>query len=94
MPKYLASYEGNDALNSFLINEGNEVAATRQFFTPNFIAEVPHSLTWRNPLSREIVNHLLRRVLEQPIPIYTSSNDGRSENEERPDNSNMRFDFE
>jgi hypothetical protein len=95
MPKYVASYEGNDALNSFLINEASELSSTRQLLTPNFAAEVTRSLTWRNPISREIVNHLLRRVLEQPLAIYASSNDNRNESEEdRTENSDSRFNFE
>lgn len=95
MPKYVASYEGSDALNSFLINESNELPATRQLFTPSLASEVSRSLTWRNPISREIVNHLLRRVLEQPLTIYASSNEGRNESDEdRADNSDPRFNFE
>ncbi len=95
MPKYVASYEGNDALNSFLVNEANELTSTRQLFAPNFATEINRSLAWRNPISREIVNHLLRRVLEQPLAIYASSNDNRNETEEdRTENSDSRFNFE
>ena len=64
MPKYVASYEGSDALNSFLINENNEPSPERQFLSTNLVFnEMVSNLSWRNPISREIVNHLLRRVM-------------------------------
>jgi hypothetical protein len=94
MPKYVASYEGSDALNSFLVNDNNDSSNSHQIGTTNLIfGEMVTTLNWRNPISRELVNHLLRTVMGQTQVVNALTQEGEdSENdEERQNGPNNEF---